>query len=572
MKPLPMLHAQLVEQAILAAQAAGDLSEFDMPTILINSSKRADQGDYACPVAMALARGVRNSPLNIAKAIAQHIPDADFIEAVEVAPPGFINFRLNVGWLRDQLNAIVETGPEIFASDSGAGKRAQVEFLSANPTGPITVGRSRGAILGDAMARILDAAGYEVEREYYFNNAGNQMHNLGESLCVRYQQALGEDVETPDEDADWFYRGDYLIDIGKRLAQEQGDGWIEADNKAFKAYAEVVMFELIKATLDRVLIQHDVFFNENSLYEDGSVSNTLKALRDKGYIYVSPFREDASDEEKERFKDREAAHWFRSTALGDVEDRVVVKSSGEPTYTLPDIAYHMNKIERGFDLLINVLGSDHQTEARVVKYGLEALGYRTDHLHVLFMQMVRMVDKDGVVKKGSTRGGIYETLDDLITLTSADAVRYFLLNRSADSQLDFDIELAKKRSNENPVYYIQYAHVRCAGIMREAEVRGLTAEGADLSLLDDEALAFIRKELELAEMIQFAAENFAPHRIAHYALELANTFHPMYDRIRVFSEGVDDDLARARLKFYQAVQIGFKRVLDLMGMSAPEHM
>lgn len=571
MKPLPKQHAVLVEQAIQAAQAAGDLPEFELPAIVITPAKNLELGDYACPNAMGLAKVARLKPLDIAQAIVKHMPQADFIEAVEVAPPGFINFRLSKAWLREQVNVIVETGEDVFKLDMGAGKKAQVEFLSANPTGPITIGRSRGAILGDGTARVLEAAGYEVEREYYFNNAGVQMRNLGESMRIRYLEALGEDVEVPGPDAADFYQGDYLIDFAKDLIEEKGRSLVDAEWTVFKEYAEARMFEWIKNTMARVDIHFDRFFNENDLYDDKKVWDVLDRLKEKDFIYVAAVRESESDEVKAQNKDLLPAQWFRSTREGDNEDRVVVKSNGDPTYTLPDIAYHEDKINRGFDLLVNILGADHKTEAQVVRYGLQALGYEPSHLHVTHMQMVRAV-KDGEVLKMSTRRGVYDTLDDLIDMTSPDAVRYFLLQRNPDSQLDFDIDLAVKESNENPVYYIQYAYVRCAGIFREAEARNFIAEGANLELLGDEELQFIRKCLELSEQIEAAATELLPHKIAYYALDLANLFHPMYDRVRVFGEGVPEDLAKARLRFYRAAYVTFRAVLSLMGMSKPERM
>ncbi len=569
MKPLPNQHAVLVAQAIQAAQADGDLPPFDLPEILIKPPKNPDQGDYASPVALALAKVARQKPLDIANAIVKHLPDAEFVGDVEVAPPGFINFRLDMDWLRGQVDTIIAAGDDFGQLDVGAGKRAQVEFLSANPTGPITIGRSRGAILGDATARLLEAAGYDVQREYYFNNAGVQMHNLGESLRVRYLQALSRSVEQPDESR--FYQGEYLVDFAKELVTEQGDALAESDWSVFKEYAETKMFDWIKSTLDRIQIRHDVFFRENDLLEGGAVWDVLDRLKANDCIYVSPYRENESDEVKEQNKDLAPATWFRSSRFGDAEDRVVVKSNGDPTYTLPDIAYHVNKLERGFDLLVNILGRDHFTQAQVVQYGLQALGYDPSKVHVTFMQMVRTV-RDGKEVKMSTRRGVYDTLDELIDMTSPDAVRYFLLQRSPDSDLDFDLDLAVRQSNDNPVYYIQYAHVRCAGIFREAEARGVIPDGADLSLLDDEALDFIRKSLGLLEQIEFAADRLEPHHIAVYALELANAFHPMYDRVRVFGEGIDPELARARLRFYQAAQVVFRCVLEMMGMSAPERM
>ena len=567
MKPLPIAHATLLEQAITAAQADDSLPGFEIPTIVMNVPKNPEQGDYASPVALALASEVKRNPLEIANAIAAHLPNADFVGSVAVAPPGYINFHLSKDWLRDQIETIIEAGDTFGTLELGKGKRAQVEFLSANPTGPVTVGRSRGAILGDGTARVLEAAGYDVTREYYFNNAGAQMRKLGESLRVRYLQALGQDVKLEDD----HYQGEYLIDFANDLIAEKGDSLADAPVDVFKRYAEEKMFEWIKSTMARVNVHFDVFFNEHSLYENGTLDVILQKLDENGYIYVSPVRESSSAEVVALNKDLKPAHWFRSTRLGDAEDRVLVKSTEEPTYTLPDIAYHVDKVNRGFDLMVNILGSDHYTEAQVVRHGLQALGLDPSNLHVTFMQMVRAV-KDGEPVKMSTRRGVYDTLDELIDLTSPDAVRYFLLQRSPDAQLDFDIDLATRQTNENPVYYIQYAHVRCAGIFREAAARVFSDEGANLSLLGEDELAFIRKALELPEVIEQAAQFLQPHRVAYYALELANEFHPMYDQVRVFGEGIDEDVAKSRLRFYRAAQILFKRVLDIMGMSTPERM
>ncbi len=569
MKLLPHELAQAVAQAITAAQANGDLPAFDLPDVDIRPPKRADQGDYAAAIAMQLAKPAKLNPFFIATQINNHFTKPDFIGAVEVVHPGFINFRLDEAWLKQQTDAIIAEGERLAALDQGVGKTAQVEFVSANPTGPITIGRSRGGMIGDTMARLLEAAGYSVEREYYFNNAGNQMRNLGKSLKLRYLQALGQAVELPTDGS--FYQGDYLIDFAQELVQEHGDSLVDADWQPFKEFAEAKMFDWIKTTLARVSIQHDTFFNENSLYESGAVWRVLEALEAHGYTYKAAVPEDATPEEREEAGDKGEAVWFRSTQFGDSKDRVLIKSSEEPTYTLPDIAYHIDKLNRGFDVLVNVLGSDHLVEARVVKYGLAALDYDTSKIHVIHNQMVRAV-RDGVEVKMSTRRGVYDTLDALIDETSADAVRYLMLARSADSQMNFDLDLAVKQSNENPVYYIQYAYVRCAGIFREAAARSVSDADADLTLLGESELSFLRKVLELSEIIEMSVRNFEPHRIAFYALELANAFHPIFDNVRVLHTDVPPDVAKARLRFFRAAQIAFKRVLDLMGMSAPEVM
>lgn len=572
MKLLPKEHAVLVEQAIRAAQAAGELPAFEIPSIEIRPPKRADQGDYAAAVALQLAKSAGMNPFDLATVIARHLPPAEFVGSVEVIKPGFINFRLNDNWLRAQTETIIAEGEALFQLDLGAGKRAQVEFVSANPTGPLHVGRSRGAMVGDTMARLLEAAGYRVEREYYFNNAGKQMFDLGNSLRIRYLEALGQPVEIPETD---FYQGEYLKDFARDLVAEKGDSLVSADWQPFKEYAEKRMFDVIRATLRRVNVEHDIFFNENSLYESGAVWETLEALQQRGHVYKAVKPESAGDgqaaDADEDTNGRGEATWFRSTALGDAKDRVLVKSDGSPTYTLPDIAYHWNKINRGFDLMINVLGADHGTQYKVVALGVEALGLDPSKIHVILIQLVRMI-RDGKEVRMSTRRGDYDTLDDLIDQTSADVVRYMLLARSPDSHLNFDLDLAVKQSNENPVYYIQNAHVRCAGIFREAEARGLSDAGADLSLLGADELRFLRKVMELGDIIEVSAQTFEPHRIAFYALELAALFHPIYDNVRALHGEVPPDVAKARLRFYRAAQVVFKRVLTLMGMSAPERM
>lgn len=569
MKVLTHEYARLVHEAIEYAQAAGDLPFFEIPEVRVQPPNNPGFADYATPVAMQLGRLARKPPAEIAAIIVRHLPDAPFAGAAEVAGPGFINFRLSDDWLKQQVETIIAEGDDLCALQIGAGKRAQVEFVSANPTGPLHIGRTRGAVIGDSIARVLEAVGYRVEREYYFNNAGRQMEMLGRSLRARYLQALGQDAPLPEEG----YAGEYLADVAARLVAEVGDTWCEADWPPFKEYAEKVIFEWIRASLLRLGVRHDVFFNENSLYEDGSVWRTLEALRERGYIYDAPVWEGASEAERAQAAASGAANaaWFRATALGDEKDRVLVKASGEPTYTLPDIAYHVNKMERGFDLLVNVLGADHGTQYKVVQRGLQALGYDPSRLHVIIHQMVRIY-RGGALIKGSTRAGDVIPVDAVIDEVGADSVRYFLLARSANTDVEFDLDLAVAQNNENPVYYIQNAHVRCAGIFRMAEQRGFSDAGANLSLLGEPETTFLRQALRLGETLIYALEEMAPHQIAFFALETARLFHPMYDNVRVFHTEVPEDVARARLRFYRAAKVVFKRLLTLMGMSAPDVM
>jgi arginyl-tRNA synthetase len=399
------------------------------------------------------------------------------------------------------------------------------------------------------------------------------MAMLGQSLRLRYLQALGIEVAFPDEG----YQGEYLVEFARDLVEEHGAAWQEQAPTVFQQYAENRMFEWIRATLERVNIRHDAFFNEQTLFESGALGTTLKGLEDASAIYHAAEWEGASDEEITVAADQPPATWFRSSAFGDSKDRVLVKADGTPTYTLPDIAYHLDKIARGFDLLVNVLGADHATQYRVVQNALSALGRDPSLLQVIIVQMVRAVRTNPVTGKPeevkmSTRRGVYDTLDALIEMTSADAIRYHLLARNPNSQLDFDVDAVIQQSNENPVYYIQNAHVRCAGIAREAEARGISDEGADLTLLGDEEVAFLRRILEMGDVIANAATTLEPHKIAFYALELASAFHPLYDRVRALHGDVPLELAKPRLRFYQAAGVAFHRVLSLMGMNAPDRM
>ncbi len=563
-----------IKKALAGAQNRGDLPVFDIPRIPASPPKRSSQGDLSYP-AMALAKAARMSPLEIAKLIAAGLPKLDFVETIEVAPPGFVNCFLSRDYLRRQVDTIIAAGEGFGRLEIGACKTAQVEFVSANPSGPITIGHTRGAVVGDAMARLLEAAGYTVQREYYYNNAGNQMILLGKSLELRYRQQLGESVDlAPDH-----YHGDYLVEVAAALVAEHGEGLRDKGWETFKQAAESRMFDWIKRSLASIDIKHDAFYNETSLFEDERIWQALAAMRGNGHIYEAAYWEgaDAAEIADVKAKDYLPATWFRSTSFGDEKDRVMVKSDGAPTYTLPDIAYHAHKLERGFDIAVNVLGSDHFSQAQVVRCGLMALGLDPTPIHVIFNQMVRAVRWSAELGeyeavKQSKRAGDFDTLDDLVEMTSADAVRYHMLARSPNSQLDFDVDKVVRQSNENPVYYIQNAYVRCAGIFREAEERGFSDAGADLSELGEDELCFIRKALELGNVIEQAVASFEPHKIAFFAHELAALFHPIYDRVRVLHSEVPAGAAKARLRFYRAAAVVFQRLLRLMGMSAPERM
>jgi arginyl-tRNA synthetase len=544
--------SEKLQQAIHAAQEAGALPDFPTPDLKVTPASKPEHGDYAAPVGMQLAREARMKPPQVAEIVIQHFPQADYLGAIENAG-GFVNFRLSDRWLQGQVDHILAEGERFGQLDDYAGRRAQVECVSANPTGPITVGRIRGGVMGDTLARLLRAGGYDVEMEYYFNNAGAQMRRLGLSLQARYREKLGLPFEFPEDG----YQGAYLYDIADLLIEEQGDALAdETDYTPFKEFAEAKVFEMIRASLRRVNITFDTFFNENSLYESGAVDRVIEGLRKKGLAY-----------------DAEGAIWFKTTDLGMEQDKVLVKSTGEPTYRTPDIAYHIDKLERGFDPAINILGADHQEEYPDVAAGLRALGYDDSKVHVIIHQFVTLKE-GGVKKRMRTRKGEYVTLDELVDDIGPDAVRYFILARSPTSHMEFDLDLARQQSNENPVFYIQNAHVRCASIARVAAERGFSMEEGDVSLLTDQKeLTLIRKLIELPEIVELCVGELAPHKLAFWAHEeLARAFHPTYDEIRALHSDVPEDLARARLKLYAAARIVLARTLDLMGMNAPDVM
>ena len=546
--------AERVQAAIERAQANGDLPEFETPNVLIERPRDAAHGDYATAVALQLARAARMAPMKIAEAIAAHFESPSYLAEFSVVPPGFFNFRLSEAWLQEEVNRILDAGDGYGRFDMGGGKTAQVEFVSANPTGPITLGRTRGGVMGDTLSRVLEAAGYDVTREYYYNDAGRQITLLGESVRLRYLQLLEHDVELGED----HYQGDYIIDIARELVEENGDSLVDAPVEVFGDYAKDRISQWQKESLERINIAFDVYFREQSLYETGLVWETLEKLRENGYVY-----------------EKDGAQWFRSTEFGDDQDRVLVKVTGEPTYRLPDIAYHWDKALRGFDLVADIFGPDHHATAPQVMMGVQALGYETDFVHTILHQIVRLVS-GGEQQKMSTRRGVFLTLDELVEEVGADPIRYFMISRSGNSQIDFDMDLAVEQSDKNPVYYIQNAHVRCAGILRKWEAAGYDPDAdvdADLSLLTHEReLAFLRKATELVEVLEKTATTLEPHALTFYAYELAALFHPTYEESRVLHPDVPEPLRLARLRFYKAAKQLFARVLDLLGMSAPEVM
>jgi len=546
--------AEMVAAAVAEAQAAGKLPAVALPEGSIEHPPHLEQGDYAANLPMKLARVAGRNPLEIARDIADRIRPSPEVESIAVDGPGFINFRLKEEWLKQQTDAILEAGESYGNVDVGRGLNVQIEFVSVNPTGPLHVGHARGAVLGSGLANLLAAAGYRVQKEYYVNDAGNQIDLFRASLLARYLEALGREAAVPEDG----YHGDYLIELGKSVAAEAGERYAglsqaEASGQLGDLGLERMVAE-IGADLELIGVTFDAWFRERELYRSGEYDHVMAKLKDSGYL-----------------ADREGATWFTSTALGEDKDNVVVRGDGTPTYFASDIAYHHNKlVTRGFDRVINIWGADHHGHVSRMKAVLTALGLDPERLTVLVCQMVTL-RRGAELVRVSKRSGDIITLRELVEEVGPDACRYFFLARSADSQMDFDLELAKKESPENPVYYVQYAHARISSIRRLAEEKSVDFENGDVGLLGHPAeLALIRRMLVLPEVVALAAQTLEPHHVAYYAQELATAFHHFYDNCRVV--GDDAALSRARLKLVVASQTVLRRCLSLMGMAAPEQM
>ncbi len=546
--------AQLVQAAADEAGRRGTLPAVSLPDPQIQQTQNPEHGDYATSVALKLARAARKSPLEIARTLADAMPHADEVAEVRVAPPGFINFVLSDTWLKRQLEDVLSAGEAFGGSTTGAGQSVQVEFVSANPTGPIHVGHGRGAVLGSTLANILSAVGYNVQREYYVNDAGSQIEAFRRSLWTRYQQALGVSAEMPAEG----YMGAYMTELGEQMAREHGRRFLEMpEEKGREALGEIGLQKMladIRDDLSRLSVDFDVWFSEKTLFSGGQYDRALGLLRERSFV-----------------REKEGALWFASTALGEDKDAVLVRSSGLPTYFASDVAYHYNKfVERKLQRVINIWGADHQGHVPRMKAVVSALGVEPSRLEVLISQLVTLKRGDQVIRVSKRTGDII-TLREVMDEVGADACRFFFLTRSADSQMDFDLELAKKQSQDNPVYYVQYAHARIHSILRNAAEQRIAYANGDMQLLRDPAeMALARKMLLLPELIEEAALSLEPHRLPHYAHELATVFHGFYQSCRVISP--DPALTAARLKLVDACRIVLARTLKLMGMSAPERM
>ncbi|MEE9911466.1 MAG: arginine--tRNA ligase [Deltaproteobacteria bacterium] len=549
--------ADLISNAVTACTQKGLLPDVQLPHIEIEVPANPEHGDYACNVAMILASQAKQNPRKIAQAVQENLIDPEgIIEQTQIAGPGFLNFRLKDDLWRKILLQILEQKERYGNLNIGQGKKVQVEFVSANPTGPLHIGHARGAVVGDVLSNLLQATGYCVSREYYINDAGNQMNNLGKSVLYRYRELLGQKIEFPEN----CYRGDYIKDISADIIKTGGERFLAESEEDtvpyFNGIAAGVILEGIKQDLKDFGVTFDCYFSEKELYKDHGVSGLLSSLQNQGFIY--------SDGE---------TLWFKTTTYGDEKDRVVIRKNGDPTYFAADIAYHKNKFARGFDILIDIWGADHHGYMPRLWAAVQALGHRKEDLKIILVQLVNLL-RAGEPVAMSTRSGEFVTLREVLDEVGKDAARYNFLMRRSDSHLDFDLEVAKKQSNENPVFYVQYAYARICSILRMAVERGLALpsyEGIDPSLLrEPEERTLIKMMARYPEMLEGAANSLEVHRITFYLNELAGVFHSYYNKNKVVTE--DAALSSARLVLVDAVRIVLGNALRILGVHAPEKM
>lgn len=535
----------------LFSDVSGKLPYLKEIPIIFEIPKQESHGDFSTNTAMLLSKKLKKNPKQIAQEIIDNLsPDEKIIYKTEIAGPGFINFFFTREYQTEIIKKILNSGDTFGRSNKYKGKKANVEFVSANPTGPLTVGHGRNAVVGDTVANMLEWIGYEVDREYYFNNAGRQMRVLGDSVRLRYLELLGEKIEFPED----YYQGEYIKEIAAALFDEYKDGLKEENAEGkFKEKAEKEIFKDIENTLHRLGIFHKIFFNENSLYTDGKIDNLLKEFEEKNLSY-----------------EKDSAVWLKLSEMGAEQDKVIIKSSGEPTYRLPDIAYHETKFHRGYDFMVDLFGSDHNATYPDVLAGLKALGYDTKKIKVLIHQFVTITENGEVVKM-STRKANYITIDQLLDEVGSDVVRYFFNMRGITSHMNFDLTLAKKQSDENPVFYLQYAHARICSILKMIEKENLQSSIENLNLLSaEEEIQLIKKLNQFSDEVLGSAENFEPNRICTYLEELAAAFHKFYTFCRIL--GSEKKLAEARVALAVAARIVLKNGLSILGVTAPERM
>ena len=533
-------------------KAALDTLDYPHPTFTFEIPKIETHGDLSVNLAMQLAGELKQKPRQIAQNIVNNLTfDSTYIARVEIAGPGFINFFYAPSYLQNFVQEILDKNKNFGRNKSGRNQKAQVEFVSANPTGPLTIGHGRQAVIGDTIANFLEWSGYQVIREYYFNNAGRQMRVLGDSVKLRYRELCGEKIDFPDE----FYQGQYILEIARELKKEHGNDLLkQQDSDIFKEKAEDLIFADIKNTLARLGIVFDVFYNERDLYDSGEIDQVIQFFKEKDLAY-----------------EKDGALWFRTTRFGQDQDRVIVKSTGEPTYRLPDIAYHRTKFERGFDLVVDIFGADHIATYPDVLAGIKALGYDENKIRVLIHQFVTLYQGQEKVKM-STRKANFVTLDELMDEVGADVTRWFFLMRSMESHLNFDLGLAKTQSDENPVYYNQYAHARICSILRNAEEKKVKYINRETlyRLTDTSEFQLIKKLMEFPNLVQRCAEEYTPHQLTQYLSEVSTAFHKFYTECWVLTE--DNELSQARLALCLATRTVLANGFKILGVTAPEKM
>lgn len=545
---------RLVVEALTKARENKKIDFLSIPDFVIEVPREKAHGDFAVNVAMLLAKEAKMPPRHIAQLITEYLEDnGGILEKAEIAGPGFLNLFLNKAWIYTIIPRVISEDQNYGCSAYGSGEKIQVEFVSANPTGLLHMGNARGAALGDTLSNLLEACGYDVTREFYINDAGNQIGNFGKSLEARYLQLHGQDVPFPEEG----YHGEDLVDTVKNIIAQVKDKYLNIDSDLRREFLIQKALEekltAIRNDLAHFGVDYDIWFSEQSLHDSGAITHTLQTLQDKGYIY-----------------EKEGALWFKSTLFGDEKDEVMVRSNGVPTYFAADIAYHKNKFERGFNKVINIWGADHHGHVARMKGSIKALGYNEENLQIILMQLVRLY-RGGEIVRMSKRSGQYITLAELVDEVGKDAARYFFVMRSPDSHLDFDLDLAKEESSENPVYYVQYAHARINSILKAYPETMPQTAAVDFTLLKEPAETdLIRKIADLPEEIVGAAVNQEPHRMTRYAHELAALFHSFYNSCRVLTD--DKALREARLLLVDAARITLRNVLGLLGVSAPERM
>jgi arginyl-tRNA synthetase len=547
------IHAE-IERALARAKKGGSLDFQKIPVFTVEVPREKTHGDFATNAAMLLSKEAKMAPRQIAQIILDNLDNSDdWAEKVEIAGPGFINFHLGTAWLYQVLPQAVAEAENYGKSYFGQGRKIQVEFVSANPTGLLHMGNARGAALGDTLCNLLAAAGFDVTREFYINDAGNQIENFGKSLEARYFELLGESVDFPEDG----YHGEDIIETVRRIIAEVGDKYLRVDSVLRKEFLIQKALEekitKIKNDLTRFGVTYDVWFSEQSLHDSGAITRTIQELQEKDLVY-----------------EKEGALWLKTTLFGEEKDEVIVRSNGISTYFAADIAYHKNKFERGFQKVINIWGADHHGHVARMQGAMQALGYDPENLLVILMQLVRLF-QDGEIVRMSKRSGQYITLSELIDEVGKDAARFFFVMRNPDSHLDFDLDLAKEESADNPVYYVQYAHARICSILKASTEDLPDSAQVNFTLLKEAAeLDLIRKIADLPEEITEAAVNCEPHRMTRYALDLAALFHSFYNSCHVLT--AEEDLRKVRLLLVEVTRIALRNVLLLLGVSAPERM